>query len=175
MYRGLRAILMLSVGASLGGLTSCSQGPTQNSLPPDVSELLGVTEEQAKNALGQPVRTGNVREGLRELYYEEPRFSLFVENGRVASFVIRDGSTVQLDSGIGCGDSLQDVVTVYGDYTSQLEIEEALVEYDGEILYHQVSKTPEVERYHLRYPEQGLQFTFYPDRTVHSVWIGKLF
>ena len=156
------------------GFCSCSKKTKQTEVK-NPAGLFGLSENQLWVRLGDPHRRGTSRPGLEELMYEDIRFGVYLENDVVAACIVRDGSSVQLPSGIGCGTPLVKVVEQYGPYDSEQEAGDlASDEYAAHILYHKVL-APDTERYHLRYPEKGLLFTFYPNKHVHSIWLGKIF
>ena len=162
-------LLIISIG-----LCSCTKKNKQTVVK-NPAELLGLSESQLIERLGKPHRRGTMRPGLEELFYEDVRFGVYLENDVVAACSIRDGSSVQLSTGIGCGTPLAKVVEQYGPYDSEQEAGDlASDEYAPRILYHKIY-TPDTERYRLYYPEKGLLFTFYPNKQVQSISLGKIF
>jgi len=158
-------ILMLAV-------SSCTRQP--ESIAPFT--LLGLTEKEVIAKLGEPDIKGTVRAGLQEFMYQDIHFNVSFENGTVTACAIRDASSVSLNDRIRCGVPISDVVEMYGAYTSEEEVVNGITsnEYLQGVLYHKWL-SPDTERYSLKYPDKQLLFTFYPDKTLHSVWIGKIF
>ena len=156
------------------GFCSCAKKTKQMEVK-DPAGLLGLSESQLIERLGDPHRRATMRPGLEELFYEDIRFGVYLENDVFTACNIRDGSSVQLSTGIGCGTQSARVVEQYGTYDSEQEAGDlASDNYLPRILYHKVL-SPDTERYQLRYPEKGLLFTFYPNKQVHSIWLGKIF
>jgi hypothetical protein len=170
----VRLTTMFMLLAMSIGLCSCAKKVKQTEVK-NPAELLGLSGSQLVERLGDPHRRGTSRPGLEELFYEDVRFGVYLENDVVAACNIGDGSSVKLSSGIGCGTPLVKVVEQYGPYDSEQEAGDlASDEYAPRILYHKVH-TPDTERYNLHYPEKRLLFTFYPNKQVHSIWLGKIF
>jgi hypothetical protein len=156
------------------GLCSCAKKTKQTEVK-NPAELLGLSGSQLIERLGDPHRRGTMRPGLEELMYEDIRLRVFLEDSVVAACLISEGSSVQLSTGIGCGTPLVKVVEQYGPYDSEQEAGDLSSDkYAPRILYHKVY-TADTERYHLRYPEKGLLFTFFPNKQVHSIKLGKKF
>jgi hypothetical protein len=83
---------------------------------------------------------------------------------------------VSLNDRIRCGVPIAEVVQMYGAYTSEEDVVDGMTsdQYVQGVLYHKWL-SPHTERYNLRYPAKQLRFTFYPDKTLHSVHLGKMY
>ena len=162
-------LLVMSIG-----VCSCAKKTKQTEVK-NPARLLGLSESQLIERLGDPQRWGLSRPELEILNYEDIRFRVYMEDGVVAACSIADGSSVQLSTGIGCGTPLAKVVEQYGPYDSKQEAEDlSLDKCAPRILYHSIL-LPDTERYYLRYPAKGLLFCFYPNKQVHSITLGKIF
>lgn len=151
---------------------SCAKKPESI----DPFTLLGLSEKEVASKLGEPDIRGAVREGLQEFMYQDIRFRVWLENGTVTACRIGDASSVPLNDRIRCGVPIADVVEMYGAYTSEEEVADGITsdQYIQGVLYHRWV-SPDTERYSLRYSSKQLLFTFYPDKSLHSVWIGKIY
>jgi len=138
--------------------------------------LLGLSEKEVVSKLGEPDMKGDVREGLKEFMYQDIHFNVWLENGNVTACLIRDASSISLNDRIRCGVPIADVMQMYGEYTSEEEVTDEITsdQYAQGVLYHRWL-SPDTERYSLRYPSKQLLFTFYPDKSLHSIWIGKIY
>jgi hypothetical protein len=151
---------------------SCAKKPESI----DPFTLLGLSEKEVISKLGEPDIKGTVREGLKEFMYQDIHFNVSLENGTVTACLIRDASSVSLNDRIRCGVPITDVMQMYGAYTSEEEVADGMTsdQYAQGVLYHRWL-SPDTERYSLRYPSKQLLFNFYPDRSLHSVWIGEIY
>jgi len=167
-----RRLVCLAIALALVVLVSCTKERAQI----DPTALLGATEEEIISQLGKPDVQGEVREGLQELMYQDIHFNLMLEGNVVTACVIRDGSSVPLSDQIRCGVPIERVTEVFGAYDSEEKAQEGATagDFSAGVLYHRHLSSG-AERYQLRYPNKELLFTFYPDRTLRSVWIGKLY
>ncbi|MHC4716526.1 MAG: hypothetical protein ACYS5V_06125 [Planctomycetota bacterium] len=138
--------------------------------------ILGLTEKQVISKLGEPGVRGTPRDGLEEFMYQDIRLDVWLEDGTVTACVIRDASPVPLNDRIRCGVPIAEVTQMYGMYTSEEEVADGTTshQYRSGVLYHRRLPSGD-ERYKLRYPSKNLLFTFYPDKTLHSVWIGRIY
>ena len=168
----MRKFAYLIIIMPLVTVISCQRKP--ESIAPFT--LLGLTEKEVVAKLGEPDIKGAVREGLQEFLYQDIHFRLWLENGAVTACRIGDASSVSLNDRIRCGVPIADVVQMYGAYTSEEEVADGITsdQYAQGVLYHKWLSS-ESERYQLRYPSKQLLFTFYPDKSLHSVWIGKIY
>ncbi len=168
----MRKRMYAVVFTALAGVASCAKQP--EAVAP--LTLLGLTEQEVIAKLGEPDRKTTAREGLEELMYEDIRFGVMLENGIAMACILRDASSVALNERIRCGVPMAEVLAVYGAYTSEAEVAADLTsdQYVQGVLYHHWLSS-DTERYHLRYPDKQLLFTFYPNKSLHSVWIGKTY
>ncbi|MDX9980251.1 MAG: hypothetical protein RBU25_09535 [Lentisphaeria bacterium] len=159
------------IALGLVSLVSCAKTPEKL----DPVALLGATEEQVVGVLGKPQVRGVLREGLQEFMYQDICFNVMLEDGVVTACAIRDASSVSLNEHIRCGVPISHVTEIYGAYVSEVKVEDGMSseDYLQGVLYHKFLPGG-TERYCLRYPDKQLVFTFYPDKTLHSVWIGKI-
>jgi len=169
MMRTLAYLIMLM---PLVTVISCARKPESI----DPFTLLGLTEKEVFTKLREPDIKGTVREGLQEFMYQDIHFRVMLENGTVTACYIGDASSISLNDRIRCGVPIADVVQMYGAYTSEEEVVDGITsdQYAQGVLYHKWLSS-ESERYQLRYPGKQLLFTFYPDRSLHSVWVGKIY
>jgi len=141
------------------------------------SSLLGASESQLVDVYGKPSdRGGPSEEGRREFFYDQPgkQISFLVVKGTVRGVGIRSGATLPLSETIGIGAPMQRVTDLCGGYTSEQDIGKDTPSDDLQkgVLYKQ-TLPGDVFRYRLHYPELKLHFSFLPDRTLHTIWIGE--
>jgi len=172
----MRSLIISSTAALIMVVTVSCTKESEQVKPIEPMELLGLTENQIVSRFGEPNIRGEAREGLQEFMYQDIRFDVLLENNVVTACTIGDGSSVSLNDQIRCGVPIERVTEIYGKYESEQTAEKGTSAEDfvqGVLYYERLSG--DTERYSLRYPDEQLLFTFYPDKTLHSVWIGKLY
>jgi hypothetical protein len=162
----------LAIICFLVTMVSCSRNPASI----DPRALIGLSEEQIINKLGKPDINHSRTPSHTELLYRDTHLRVFMEDALTTGCRIGNGSPISLNAQIRCGVSIEEVQRVYGFYESEIEVTEDVQpsQYTKGILYH-TWLTRDSERYFLAYPSQQLLFTFYPDKTLKSVWIGKTY
>jgi len=141
------------------------------------SSLLGASESQLVDVYGEPNDRGqSSKEGKREFFYDQPlgkQLSFLVVKGTVRGVGIRNGATIPLSETIGIGAPMQRITDLCGGYTSEQDIGKDTPTDDlREGVLYKKTLPGNGFRYRLHYPKLKLRFSFLPDRTLQSAWIG---
>jgi hypothetical protein len=167
--RQIISVLIFATALMLGA--SCAR---ENPItPPTANGLIGLTKADLMAQFGDPDNADQSRPGVEGMFWGDGsmRLRAFVQDGRVISVCVPMASSLKLDSGIGYGSSLDDVIHAYGEITSTRDTQADMktMEYSAGTLYHNETR----DSYTLHYDAPPLHFILDANKKVKVFSFGK--
>lgn len=129
--------------------------------------LLGSSKEDVLRTFGEPTQVSVSEHGYSTLQFTNSGLTAVFHDTNLVGYVFSRPSHLTVDSGIGIGTSLSDVVGRLGGYTNTQEVTEWFGGEAAGILYHHAGHN----RFKLNYPDRGVSIMFGPDKKAETVWV----
>jgi len=129
--------------------------------------LLDSSKEDVLRTFGKPTQVSVGERGYSTLQFTNSGLTAVFHGTNLVEYVFSRPSHLTVDSGIGIGTSLSEVVGRLGGYTNTQEVTEWFGGEAAGILYHHAG----YDRYKLNYPDRGLSIMFGPDKKAETVWV----